>query len=142
MNLPLALRALAVLALIILAETVNGTVRTLAIAPLVGDFTARQIGTFTGCALIGLIAWAARPWLNARSPRAQWAVGALWVAVMLAFELALGRLVAGASWARLVSDYNLAQGGLLGLGMAWLLCAPRLAEILHEKWLKRRRCKR
>lgn len=142
MNLPLALRALAVLALIILAETVNGTVRTLAIAPLVGDFTARQIGTFTGCALIALIAWAARPWLNARSPRAQWAVGALWVAVMLAFELALGRLVAGASWARLVSDYNLAQGGLLGLGMAWLLCAPRLTEFVHEKWLKRRCGKR
>jgi hypothetical protein len=69
-------------------------------------------------------------------------VGALWVAVMLAFELTFGRLVAGASWARLVSDYNLAQGGLLGLGMAWLLCAPRLAELVHEKCSKRRRCKR
>ena len=41
-TLPLALRALALLALIIMAEVVNGTVRTLAIAPLVGDFTARQ----------------------------------------------------------------------------------------------------
>ena len=57
LTLPLALRALALLALIIMAEVVNGTVRTLAIAPLVGDFTARQIGTVTGCVLIGLIAW-------------------------------------------------------------------------------------
>ena len=60
-TLPFALRALALLALIIMAEVINGTVRTLAIAPLVGDFTARQIGTVTGCVLIGLIAWFGSP---------------------------------------------------------------------------------
>ena len=73
------------------------TVRALAIAPLVGDFTARQIGTFTGCAFIGLIAWTMSRWLNASTRRAQWAVGAPWVVLMMAFEVAFGRLVAGAS---------------------------------------------
>lgn len=132
-TLPLALRALALLALIIVAEVFNGTVRTLAIAPLVGDFTARQIGTVTGCVLIGLIAWFGSPWLGAGSPRAQWAVGMLWLALMACFELAFGRLVAGASWQRLAEDYNLARGGLLGLGMLWLLCAPRLAAALRHR---------
>ena len=61
LTLPLALRALAMLALIIMAELINGTVRTPAITPLVGDFTARQIGTVTGCVLIGLIAWFGSP---------------------------------------------------------------------------------
>ena len=131
-TLPLALRALALLALIIMAEVVNGTVRTLAIAPLVGDFTARQIGTVTGCVLIGLIAWFGSPWLKARSPRAQWAVGLLWLVLTMVFEVTFGRLVAGASWQRLAADYNLAQGGLLGLGMLWLLCAPRLAAALRH----------
>ena len=132
-TLPLALRALALLALIIMAEMVNGTVRTLAVAPLVGDFTARQIGTVTGCVLIGLIAWFGSPWLRAGSPSAQWAVGMLWLALMVCFELAFGRLVAGASWQRLAEDYNLARGGLLGLGMLWLLCAPRLAAALRQR---------
>lgn len=133
LTLPLALRALALLALIIVAEVVNGTVRTLAIAPLVGDFTARQIGTITGCVLIGLIAWFGSPWLKAASPRAQWAVGVLWLTLMMGFEVAFGRLLAGASWQRLAADYNLAQGGLLGLGMLWLLGAPRLAAVVRQR---------
>jgi len=132
-TLPLALRALALLALIIVAEVVNGTIRTLAITPLVGDFTARQIGTVTGCVLIGLIAWFSSPWLRATSPRAQWAVGLLWLTLMMGFEVAFGRLVAGASWQRLAEDYNLARGGLLGLGMLWLLCAPRLAAAMRQR---------
>lgn len=132
-TLSLALRALALLALIIVAEVVNGTVRTLAVAPLVGDFTARQIGTVTGCVLIGLITWFGSPWLRATSPRAQWAVGLLWLMLMMGFEVAFGRLVAGASWQRLAEDYNLARGGLLGLGMLWLLCAPRLAAVVRQK---------
>jgi len=133
LTLPLALRALALLALTILAGAGNGTVRTLATAPLVGDFTARQIGTVTGCVLIGLIAWFGSPWLKATSPRAQWAVGVMWLTLMMGFEVAFGRLLAGASWQQLAADYNLAQGGLLGLGMLWLLCAPRLAALVRQR---------
>jgi hypothetical protein len=135
MNLSLLGRALAVLALIILAEVVNGTVRQLAITPLVGDFTARQIATGTGCTFILLIAWATSPWLAATTRRDQWCVGVLWLVLMLAFEVSAGRLVAGVQWERLAADYNLAHGGLLGLGMLWLLCAPRLAVLIREKWL-------
>lgn len=64
MPLPLFLRALAVLALIVVAEVINGTLRTLVVAPLVGDFTARQIGVLTGSVLIGAVAWACSPWLG------------------------------------------------------------------------------
>ncbi len=132
MTLPLFLRALAVLALIVVAEVINGTARALVVAPLLGDFTARQIGVLTGCVLIGVVAWACSPWLAARTRGAQWGVGALWVVLMLAFELAVGRWLAGASWARIASDYNLAQGGLLGLGMVWLGCAPWVAARLRS----------
>lgn len=134
MPLSLILRALAVLLLIILAEVVNGTVRQLLIMPLVGDFTARQIATATGCVFILLIARATSPWLAATTRRDQWAVGALWLVLMLAFELAVGRLVADVSWERLAADYDLRHGGLLGLGMLWLLCAPRLAATIRKKW--------
>lgn len=133
MNLSLLVRTLAVLALIILAEVVNGTLRQLLLTPLVGDFTARQLATATGCVFILLIAWATSPWLGATSRREQWRVGALWLVLMLAFEVAVGRLVAGVPWERLAADYNLLHGGLLGLGMLWLLCAPRLAAIIRQR---------
>jgi len=126
----LSLRAMAVLALIVVAEIVNGTVRTLLITPWVGDFTARQIGTVTGCALILLIALRFSSWLKASTAVQRWAVGLIWMVLMLAFELSVGRLVVRASWVQLMADYDLVHGGLLGLGMLWLLCAPTLAAFL------------
>lgn len=126
-------RALAVWLLIVLAEVFNGTVRQLAITPLVGDHSARQIGTLSGCALILLITWATSAWLKATTRRAQWAVGALWLVLMLTFEIGIGRFVAGASWQQLAADYNLREGGLLGLGMAWLVCAPVLVAVMRRK---------
>jgi hypothetical protein len=45
-------RALAVWLLIISAEVVHGTLRTLFLAPLIGDFHARQVSVFTGSAII------------------------------------------------------------------------------------------
>lgn len=134
MNHSFILRALAVWLLIVLAEVVNGTLRQVLIAPLIGDHTARQISTLSGCALILLITWATSAWLGATTRRTQWAVGALWVVLMLAFEIGFGRFVVGASWQQLSADYNLREGGLLGLGMLWLLCAPRMAATLKAQW--------
>ena len=49
------LRALVVWFVIMGAESIHGAVRTLVIAPLVGDFRARQVAVFTGSLLIVVI---------------------------------------------------------------------------------------
>ena len=49
----------------------------------------------------------------------------------LLFELSLGRFVLGYSWERILSDYNLPKGGLMGFGLLFLLFAPRLAARLR-----------
>ena len=49
------------------------------------------------------------------------AVGVLWLVLMLAFEVAFGRFVVGASWDRPAADYNVLEGGLLPFGMLVLL---------------------
>ena len=51
-------RATLVWMLLILAETLNGTVREIFIAPVLGDLRARQVGIPIACVLIFLIAWA------------------------------------------------------------------------------------
>jgi hypothetical protein len=60
-------RALAVWLLIILAESVHGTLRTLLLVPVVGDFPARQISVFTGAVIIFAIAWFTHRWMFAPS---------------------------------------------------------------------------
>ena len=54
-------------------------------------------------------------------------VGAIWVAMTVAFEIILGRFVMGLSWARILEDYDLFGGGLMLLGLAAMFSAPFIA---------------
>ena len=124
-------RALAVWLVIILVETMHGIARTLLLVPVVGDFRARQIGVFTGSALILAIAIAFIRWVQPLRLRDALVVGLVWLVLTLVFEVAFGRFVAGATWARLASDYDLAHGGLLPIGLAVETLAPAIAARLR-----------
>ncbi len=118
--------------LIILAETVHGMAREIFIAPA----TRRSAGTPArrarrqSCSIL-LIAWLTARWLGARTARAQLIVGAFWVALTLLFEILLGRAI-GASWDRILSDYNPARGGFMIAGLAVMFFAPLLAMKLRN----------
>jgi hypothetical protein len=118
-------RAIAVWLLIVVAESISGTIRQLCIAPAIGERSSHQIGVLIGSALILLIAWLTARWLNAQTLKAQLQVGALWVVLIVAFELSLGAAL-GYSRARITADYDLSQGGLMGLGLLVMLVAPAL----------------
>jgi hypothetical protein len=64
--------------------------------------------------------------MNAATRTARLAVGRLWVALTVCFEMALGRALE-LSWGRILSDYNPAQGGFMLLGLAVMFAAPTLA---------------
>jgi hypothetical protein len=119
-------RAVAIWILIALAETLHGVARTLVVAPILGDRPSRQLGVFVGSMLILGIAWLSVTWIRATTRPQLLAVGLVWVVLMLAFEVGLGRAV-GASWERILSDYDPRQGGLMILGMGVLVLAPLLA---------------
>jgi len=121
------LRAFLIWILIALAEMVNGIVRVRLLNHRVGDRRARQIGVVTGSALILAIVWCAVPWIGARTPGQLLSVGSLWLVLMLAFDIAFGRLVFRAPWRRIAADFDLPNGGLLGLGMLFLFISPLLA---------------
>jgi len=77
------LRALAIWLLLMTAEVIHGTLRTLFLAPRVGDFLARQIAVGTGSLIILGIVALTRRWLRAESARSQLGVGLLWVVCQL-----------------------------------------------------------
>jgi hypothetical protein len=71
------------------------------LVPIVGDHRSRQIGVFTGSALIFLIAYLAVPRLHAATRKSLMAVGVLWLVLTVAFEFTLGHFVfagRGAIW--------------------------------------------
>ncbi len=123
-------RALTLWLLIILAESVHGTLRTVYLAPVIGDFRSRQLGVFTGTFIIYLVALTGSRWLGSRDAGTLLRIGALWVGMTVLFEVLLGRLVLGYDWPRVLADYDLAHGGLLGLGLVAMFFTPLLAARL------------
>jgi hypothetical protein len=126
-------RALLAWLVIIVAESVHGTLRTLYLAPAIGDFPARRVGVFIGTALVFVIALAFTRWIGARSRGQLLEIGALWVALTVAFEVGLGRAVLHFDWARILADYDLSRGGLMGFGLLAMFLIPLLAARIRSR---------
>jgi hypothetical protein len=95
--------------------------------PHVGPSRSNQIGVGTGSLIILAIALAFVRWLGASRSSQLLGIGVMWGVLTLAFEILFGRFVVGASWERLLSDYNVLQGGLMPLGMIVLVLSPWIA---------------
>lgn len=119
-------RAVSVWLLIAVAESVHGTLRRLFLVPQIGEKLSNQIGVAIGSAIIFMIAWLCIRWIGSVSLRQQLQVGALWLVLTLIFEFTLGYLF-GYSLERILSDYNLAEGGLMLFGVLFMLFTPALA---------------
>ena len=118
------IRAFLVWLVIITVETVHGILRGVLLVPIVGDLPARQIGVLIGSLLIFAVAYLFIRWIAVKTKLQFLAVGLLWVLLTVIFEVVLGRLVLGLSWTRITEDYDLSQGGLLGLGLLFMAAAP------------------
>jgi hypothetical protein len=125
-------RALTIWLLIVFAESVHGTLRQLFLAPLIGDLTARRIAFFIAVLLIFLITYFSIRWINAPTVKSLFGIGLLWMILMTLFEFGLGILVMNYSWARMLEDYDLSRGGLMGIGLIFMFFAPFLAAKLRN----------
>jgi len=123
-------KAVVIWVFIVIAESVHGIIRQLYIVPLTGEMHARQLGVFIGSAIIFAIVWGSVHWINARSFREQFMVGLLWVVLIVLFEFSLGAAL-GYSQQRMLSDYNMAEGGLMPPGLLFMLFSPALAARLR-----------
>jgi len=120
-------RVLTVWLILIAAEILHGIARAVLLVPYVGLFRSNQIGVFTGSVIILAIALVFVRWMgSSRSSQLLW-IGMMWAVLTLAFEISFGRLVVGVTWERLLSDYNVLEGGLLPLGMIVLVLSPLVA---------------
>ena len=126
---PTLVRALLIWLLLMAAETLQGLARHWLFD--ISDLRVRQVSVLSGALIIFLIAWACEPLLKIRTARGALAVGGLWVVLTLAFELSLGRLL-GVSWARIGSDYDLANGGLMPLGLVIMALTPWVVRRLRS----------
>ena len=115
-------RAVLIWLLIMAAETLQGAARHLLLSPAL-EQALRQLSVIVGVIVIFAITWAFLPWMRIRTTRQALAVGALWAALTLAFEFGFGWF-SGASWSRILADYDLPHGGLMPLGLLAMALTP------------------
>jgi hypothetical protein len=135
----LLLRSIAVWPIFIAIESINGTIRTLWLVPLVGELRAHQILFATGSLLILTIATLFVPWLKISNVSQSIGVGVLWMLLTVVFEVGLGRLAFGYSWSQIAADYDLRQGRLMSFGLLLMLFAPLIATKIRDISIDRRR---
>ncbi|HEY5553178.1 MAG TPA: hypothetical protein VIK52_14895 [Opitutaceae bacterium] len=118
------LKATAICIVIAAAETLHGIARVRFLNRRLGDKRARQVAVFSASAIILFIGWFTVPWIAPASRADCLSIGALWLALMLAFEFTLGRMVFRMPWRRIFADFDPTKGGLLAIGMLVLFATP------------------
>ncbi|MBL8514954.1 MAG: hypothetical protein JNJ55_13260 [Betaproteobacteria bacterium] len=118
---------------IVLAESIHGVLRQAFLVPRIGDLPARQWGVLIGSLIILAIALTTARWIGANSFSKRLRIGAVWVLLIVVFEITLGRAM-GMSWGRILSDYDVARGGFMAFGLLFLLFSPVLAGAIRARW--------
>lgn len=113
------------LALAVIAVA-NGVVREATYGRKLSDLRAHQLSTLIGMLLSGLAVWSFSKFFPIESERTAILIGVLWLGFTIAFEFGFGHYVAGHSWRRLFSDYDLLSGRVWCVFLAWILVLPYL----------------
>jgi hypothetical protein len=104
----------------------NGAVREAGLKRWLGEPRARQLSTLLLILFFGLYMAAVFRLWPIDSARQAAGVGALWLALTLAFEFGLGRFVSRFSWRQMLDEYNLLAGRLWILVPIWVASGPYL----------------
>lgn len=108
----------------LVVSVANGAMRDLSYGRVAGELAAHQISTATGVVMLGaVIAYFVR-WHRPASGRQALVIGFGWTACTVAFEFLFFRYVGGHSWQTLLANYDVSQGRVWVLLLAWVALAP------------------
>jgi hypothetical protein len=111
---------------ILLVAFVNGGIREALIIPRIGDATGHVISTIMLCAAILVVCWLLIGWIDPATARDSWRIGAMWLALTLAFEFLAGHYLFGTPWRGLLADYDILRGRVWVLVLVTTALAPWL----------------
>ncbi len=116
----------------ILIAVMNGAARDLWYKKLTGELAAHQLSTISLIILLGIYIWyvAGRfPFTNSREAII---TGFTWLVLTLGFEFGLG-FYRGASWSKMLADYDILKGRIWVLVPIWTVIAPYLFYSIRYK---------
>jgi hypothetical protein len=102
----------------------NGFLRQLTYGKRMAELRAHQLSTLTGAVAVGAAIWCiVRLWPPSSAAEAL-LIGAIWLALTVAFEFFMGLVLARRPLREVLHDYNLLAGRVWVLFLIWLTLAP------------------
>ncbi len=123
-------RGILVWLFIMLAETVHGVLRSLFLAPHVGEEMASRIGWPVGLLIVLIVSTLAIRWTRVRGTRPLILLGILWAVLTFAFEVLIAKL-RGLGPAEIMAEIDPATGLML-YSLAAMLVMPLVAARLRN----------
>lgn len=105
---------------------INGIVREVTYGKYLNELRAHQVSTITGVLLFSFYIWALTRLWSIESLEQALIIGFIWLGLTVVFEFTFGHYVAGHSWSRLLSDYNILAGRVWIVVLIWIAIAPLL----------------
>jgi hypothetical protein len=109
----------------------NGNLRVRLLQSRYGKNRAKQIGFFTAIIIIYTICWFSISWVNPSNVQDCFLIGLIWTLLMLCVDIYFGRYVFRFKWIKILEDFDLRKGNLLGLGMVLLFLCPTVVYLLN-----------
>ncbi len=114
--------------LVAAGETLNGIARTICLNKRFGVRTAKKLSLLPALLLCLLICYFYVPVMGFTTDAGLLLLGASLSVFMLAFDIAMWRLVARAKWQVILEDFDIRKGNLLGPGLVVMAFCPLIAS--------------
>lgn len=108
----------------LLVSIANGAVRDFTYGKHMDELAAHQLSTVSSVLLLGIVIGGFVRLYPPSSGRQAIAIGLLWMAMTVAFEFLFFHYVGGHSWGELLANYNVLQGRVWVVVLAWVVIGP------------------
>jgi hypothetical protein len=119
--------------LLAIVAIANGVLRQYTYGHAVSELAAHQISTITAILASGVVVWVVNRYWAIESTSQALVIGGCWLLMTIAFEFGFGHYIAGHTWERLIADYDLLQGRVWSLFLAWVAIMPFVIHKLAQK---------
>ena len=116
----------------LLVSIANGAARDFTYGKQMSELSAHQLSTLTSVLLLGAVIFAFVHFFPPSSGQEAICIGLFWMALTIAFEFLFFHFVGGHSWAQLLANYNILEGRVWVVVLAWVAVAPYVLFRLHR----------
>lgn len=116
----------------LLVSIANGAARDFTYGKQMSGLAAHQLSTLTSVLLLGAVIFAFVHFFPPSSGQEAIFTGLFWMALTIAFEFLFFHFIGGHSWTELLSNYNILEGRVWVVVLAWVAVAPYVFFRIHR----------